>query len=329
MPTAYLNLGSNRGDRRALLAAAVDAIRRRYGSVAVVRTSPVLETPAWGFSGQPFLNMGVALDFLREADVPEPLQLLDTLHAIERETAPDTVHRNQDGTYCDRWLDIDIIHIDGVEMDTPELTLPHPRAALRRFVMEPMQFLCPGWQPYVPEHRKKTAEEMHRDTVEQFRERPKLPLCAVLDNVRSENNIGSVFRTADAFRLHSVILCGISATPPSAAIHKTALGAEDSVDWLHFESTMDAVRHLKAEGWTVCCLEQVHGSVSLDRFSIPAGAKIAIVAGNEISGVDPAVVDAADLCLEIPQEGTKHSLNVAVSTAIALWHCFQQLRIKN
>lgn len=324
--SVYLNLGSNRGNRAELLARAVSSIRELYGAQAIIRTSPVVETPAWGYDGKPFLNMGVALDFHKPADQPAPLKLLDTLQEIERRAAPDNLHRNLDGTYRDRFLDIDIIHIDGVVMETPRLTLPHPRAALRDFVLKPMHFLCPGWQPAAAGSRKKTAADMHRDSVEQFRGKEKLPLCIVLDNVRSENNIGSVFRTADAFCLNSVILCGISATPPSPAIHKTALGAEDSVAWKHFDNTMDAVDFLKDNGWTVCCLEQVHDSIPLDSFYIEPGWKIAIIAGNEISGVDPAVVDAANLCLEIPQAGTKHSLNVAVSSAIALWHCFALLR---
>lgn len=173
---------------------------------------------------------------------------------------------------------------------------------------------------------KKTIWEMERDTVEEYRHKGKLPLVVVLDNVRSLNNIGSVFRTSDAFRVEEICLCGITATPPSPEIHKTALGAEDSVAWRYFPDTLEAVGWLKEEGFTVCALEQVNGSVPLDKFVPSAGAHYAVIAGHEVNGVAQSVVDAADLCLEIPQEGTKHSLNVAVSTAIAIWHFYLALR---
>lgn len=173
---------------------------------------------------------------------------------------------------------------------------------------------------------KKTIFEMGRDTLESYRGRQKLPLVVVLDNVRSLNNIGSIFRTSDAFRVAELWLCGISATPPSVEIHKTALGAEDSVSWRYFPSTLDAVDQLHREGFTVCALEQVNGSVPLNEFHPDTHGRYAIIAGHEVNGVDQAVVDAADLCLEIPQEGTKHSLNVAVSTALAIWHFFIALR---
>lgn len=173
---------------------------------------------------------------------------------------------------------------------------------------------------------KKTIWEMGRDTVEQFRAKEKLPVAVVLDNVRSLNNIGSIFRTSDAFRVAEVVLCGISATPPSPEIHKTALGAEDSVAWRYFADTAEAVTALREEGYTLCALEQVNGSVELDRFEPERTRHYAIVAGHEVNGVDQRVVDLADFCLEIPQEGTKHSLNVAVSTAIAIWHFYLRLR---
>lgn len=173
---------------------------------------------------------------------------------------------------------------------------------------------------------KKTIWEMGRDTVEQFRAKEKLPVAVVLDNVRSLNNIGSIFRTSDAFRVAEVVLCGISATPPSPEIHKTALGAEDSVAWRYFADTAEAVTALCEEGYTLCALEQVNGSVELDRFEPERTRRYAIVAGHEVNGVDQRVVDMADFCLEIPQEGTKHSLNVAVSTAIAIWHFYLRLR---
>lgn len=172
---------------------------------------------------------------------------------------------------------------------------------------------------------KKTIRDLNRDTIEQYRRRQKLPLVVVLDNIRSLNNIGSVFRTSDAFLVDSIMLCGITAVPPSPEIHKTALGAEMSVRWEYFPDTMECVRELHRRGFKVCVLEQVKGSVRLNDFRPVAGEKYAIVAGHEVHGVDPDVVNAADVCLEIPQFGTKHSLNVSVSTGIALWHFFSAL----
>jgi len=173
---------------------------------------------------------------------------------------------------------------------------------------------------------KKTIWEMGRDSIDEYRRKGKIPLVVVLDNVRSLNNIGSIFRTSDAFRVAAIYLCGISATPPSPEIHKTALGAEESVKWRYFPDTMQAIGALKADGFTICALEQVNGSVSLNEFRPETGRRYAIVAGHEVDGVAQQVVDNADLCLEIPQEGTKHSLNVAVSTALAIWHFFLSLR---
>lgn len=172
---------------------------------------------------------------------------------------------------------------------------------------------------------KKTIRDLNRDTIEQYRRRQKLPLVVVLDNIRSLNNIGSVFRTSDAFLVDSIMLCGITAVPPSPEIHKTALGAEMSVRWEYFPDTMECVRELHRRGFKVCVLEQVKESVRLNDFRPVAGEKYAIVAGHEVHGVDPDVVNAADICLEIPQFGTKHSLNVSVSTGIALWHFFSAL----
>lgn len=327
MPTVYLNIGSNRGDSRALVGRAVAAVAAAFPP-AVVRTSHAVVSDSWGYaSDSRFVNIGVALDFPTVGDMPAPADILASLQAIERDIAPDNRHRNDDGTYCDRYIDIDIIDIDGVRMDTPQLTVPHPRAEARSFVMEPMQVLCPGWTPNRAGHLKKTISDMARDTVEQFRAKPKTPIIAVLDNVRSLNNIGSIFRTADAFALTEVILCGISATPPSPQIHKTALGAEESVAWRYFATTAMAVDALRADGWTIACLEQVIGSVSLDNFRPEPGQKIALVCGNEVSGVDAGIVATADVCLEIPQAGTKHSLNVAVSTAVALWHLYSHQMI--
>lgn len=167
--------------------------------------------------------------------------------------------------------------------------------------------------------KKKTIWDLHRVTIEEYKCLDKTPIVVVVDNVRSLNNIGSLFRTVDGFGLQGIILCGISATPPSPEIHKTALGAEDSVDWAYYESTIQAISYLKEEGYTVCCLEQVEGSTMLQDFRRDPSKKYALVIGNEVEGVDPAVVDLCDIFLEIPQNGTKHSLNVSVSAGIAMW----------
>lgn len=172
---------------------------------------------------------------------------------------------------------------------------------------------------------KKTIRDMGRDTIEQFKARKKIPVTVVLDNVRSLNNIGAIFRTCDAFAVEGMALCGVSGTPPSPEIHKTALGAENSVDWRYFATTAEAVDTLRAEGHVIICLEQVKGSVSLNDFRADRGQMYALVAGNEVDGVGQEIVDMADSCIEIPQSGTKHSLNVSVSTAVALWEFYKQL----
>ena len=179
---------------------------------------------------------------------------------------------------------------------------------------------------------------MGRMTVEQFHEAEKLPLVVVLDGVRSLYNVGSVFRTGDAFRIAGVVLCGITATPPNSEIHKTALGAEDSVSWCHFKDTMEAVAWLRSEGYTLLAVEQCEGSTMLQDFrpktkSLPPvgdlkGAKYAFILGNEVKGVQQQVVDACDGCLEIPQFGTKHSMNVSVTAGIIIWHFAQHLLLK-
>lgn len=172
---------------------------------------------------------------------------------------------------------------------------------------------------------KKRIWELGRDSVESYREKKKLPLVLVVDNVRSLNNIGAMFRTADAFLVERMVLCGISSPPPSPEIHKTALGAEETVAWSYYPDTIEAIDTLRAEGYTICCLEQVKGSVELQKFQTAGSGKYAIVVGNEVDGVDQRVVDASDVALEIPQHGTKHSLNVSVSAALSLWHFFLQL----
>ena len=165
--------------------------------------------------------------------------------------------------------------------------------------------------------------ELHRVGVEQYKEVEKLPVTVVLDNVRSEMNVGSVFRTADAFLIERIVLCGITPQPPKSEIHKTALGAELSVSWQYYATTLDAINVLKSEGYTICSIEQVHDSVALQDFVVNNEQKTAIVLGNEVKGVSQQVVDASDLCIEIPQQGTKHSLNISCCAAIVMWHVYQ------
>ena len=167
--------------------------------------------------------------------------------------------------------------------------------------------------------RKLLNIELGRISADRYRSLPPSGLVLVLDNIRSAHNVGSAFRTGDAFRADRVYLCGICATPPSAEIHKVALGAENSVPWEHVDDTLALVKRLQAEGWTVVCAEQTEHAVSLQAFRREAGRRYAVVFGNEVDGVRQDVVDAADLCVEIPQYGTKHSLNVSVSVGIVLW----------
>lgn len=173
--------------------------------------------------------------------------------------------------------------------------------------------------------RKLKVTELRRLTPEAFKESEKTSLIVVLDHVRSLNNVGSVFRTSDAFRVEAVYLCGITACPPNAEIHKTALGAEETVAWEYFKDTPEAVDKLRANGYTVCAIEQAEGSVMLDNLSLDKGKKYAIVLGNEVKGVQQNVVDQCDMCVEIPQYGTKHSLNVSVTAGIVIWDFFQRL----
>ena len=160
---------------------------------------------------------------------------------------------------------------------------------------------------------------MNRLTVEEFHRSEKLPLTVVLDNVRSLNNIGSVFRTSDAFRVEHIALCGITATPPHREIHKTALGAEDSVDWEHSDDIHSVVRQLQDENYTVLAIEQVEGSTMLQTFVPEPDKKYAIIMGNEVKGVKQTVIDMCNGCIEIPQFGTKHSLNVSTTAGIVMW----------
>jgi tRNA G18 (ribose-2'-O)-methylase SpoU len=173
--------------------------------------------------------------------------------------------------------------------------------------------------------RKLNIEELNRISIAEFKEATKIPLVVVLDNVRSCNNIGSIFRTADAFRFEEVILCGITATPPNAEIHKTALGAENSVRWRYFDETLLAVRELKANGYIIFAVEQAENSISLETISLDSDKKYAIILGHEVHGVQQTVIDASDRCIEIPQYGTKHSLNVSVAGGIVMWDFFRKL----
>lgn len=166
---------------------------------------------------------------------------------------------------------------------------------------------------------------MNRISPEEFKQSEKTPLVVVLDNVRSLHNVGSVFRTGDAFLIEAVYLCGITSTPPHAEIHKTALGAEDSVNWKYFEDTHDALKDLKEAGYSVFAIEQAEGSTMLPDFNTQSGIKYAVVLGNEVKGVQQSVVDACDGCIEIPQFGTKHSLNVSVTAGIVIWEFFRKI----
>lgn len=176
--------------------------------------------------------------------------------------------------------------------------------------------------------RKLFNHELGRLSAEEFKEAKKSPLVVVLDNIRSQHNIGSAFRTADSFRVEKIYLCGICATPPTAEIHKSALGAEFSVDWEYYKETIDVVKRLKDEGFTIISVEQAENSTMLDNFQLPENQKIALIYGNEVKGVEQAVVDASDICLEIPQYGTKHSLNVSVSIGITIWKISELLNKK-
>jgi len=161
-------------------------------------------------------------------------------------------------------------------------------------------------------------DDLNRKTTEEFKNASKLPVILVLDNVRSMNNVGSVFRTADAFLVEAIYLCGVTAQPPHREIQKTALGATETVNWKHFESTLEAVNALKAEGYKIYAVEQADKSIMLNKFT-PASGNIALVFGNEVTGVEQAVIDVCDACIEIPQFGTKHSLNISVSAGILVW----------
>ncbi len=174
--------------------------------------------------------------------------------------------------------------------------------------------------------RKLKLEELNRMDQDEFRDSKKIPLVIILDNIRSQHNIGSVFRTADAFRVKMICLCGITATPPHREIHKTALGATDSVSWKYFESSHEAVADLKTQGYRVIAIEQTDTSIPINEVKLNWQEKYAIVLGNEVKGVQQEIIEYADLTVEIPQFGTKHSLNVSVCNGIVVWEFFKQLR---
>ncbi len=167
-------------------------------------------------------------------------------------------------------------------------------------------------------------EELERLTVTQFKESQKFPITIVLDNIRSQHNIGSIFRTADAFRIECIHICGITATPPNREIQKTALGATESVEWSYFSSTLTSINELKAKGYLIVAIEQADGSIDISEFQVDSNQKIALIFGNEVYGVSDEIMNVCDMCLEIPQFGTKHSLNVSVSAGIVIWEVFKK-----
>jgi len=171
--------------------------------------------------------------------------------------------------------------------------------------------------------RKLKTDELNRLSVDQYKSAQKLPLIIVLDNIRSQHNIGSVFRTADAFRCEAVYLCGITATPPNREIHKTALGSTDSVTWKYFSTTLEAIENLRLQHYRICAVEQTDTSIPLDNFTADLNTPIALIFGNEVTGIDEQVLKNIDTCLEIRQFGTKHSLNISVAAGIVIWYFFQ------
>ena len=173
--------------------------------------------------------------------------------------------------------------------------------------------------------RKLKNIELNRISIEEFKERKKTPVIIVLDNIRSQNNTGSVFRTADAFLLEAIFLCGITATPPHREIHNTALGATDSVEWKYFDETSEAVKLLKERNFKIFAVEQALESIALYDFYPSANDKIALIFGNEVKGIEDKVMNIVDACIEIPQFGTKHSLNISISAGIVIWDVFMKI----
>ncbi|MDD4819941.1 MAG: RNA methyltransferase [Flavobacteriales bacterium] len=176
---------------------------------------------------------------------------------------------------------------------------------------------------------KLTSEQLHRPSVDTFKEMEKTPVYVILDNVRSLNNIGSVFRTCDAFGVKKLYLCGITATPPHKDINRTALGATETVEWEHFTSTTDAIKSLKEKNVQILAVEQVQGSTSLESFTPEQGKEYALVFGNEVFGVEQKVVNLCHGALEVPQVGTKHSLNISVCAGVVIWDVFSKIQYHN
>ena len=193
--------------------------------------------------------------------------------------------------------------------------------------MNGKEYLCQRYKKQNRmEHRKLKITELNRISAEEFKKADKLPLVVILDNVRSLHNIGSVFRTSDAFRVECIYLCGITATPPHPEMHKTALGAEFTVDWKYVNNAVEAVDNLRQEGYIVFSIEQAENSIMLENIQLEQGKRYAVVLGNEVKGVQQEVIDHSDGCIEIPQYGTKHSLNVSVTAGIVIWDLFKQLK---
>lgn len=174
-------------------------------------------------------------------------------------------------------------------------------------------------------YRKLQNEELNRISTEEFKQAAKLPVVIILDNIRSQNNVGSVFRTSDAFRIEKIYLCGITSTPENREVHKTALGAEDAVEWEYVKETRDVVEKLKAEGYRIFSIEQAENTTSLEDLSIGLDGKYALVFGNEVKGVQQDIIDRSHACVEIPQFGTKHSFNISVTVGIVLWQIVRPL----
>jgi 23S rRNA (guanosine2251-2'-O)-methyltransferase len=178
-------------------------------------------------------------------------------------------------------------------------------------------------------NRKLKNEELNRISVDEFKSATKTPILIVLDNIRSLNNIGSVFRTADAFLIEAVYLCGITAQPPHREIQKTALGATETVEWKHFESTIEAIKELKSSNYKIASIEQTENSTMLNDFGFKQNEKLAVIFGNEVKGVEQEAIDLSDAVIEIPQYGTKHSLNISVSAGVVIWDLYQKINAEN
>ena len=179
------------------------------------------------------------------------------------------------------------------------------------------------------DHKKLKLDELNRASVEEFKEQQKLPIAVVLDNVRSMHNIGSIFRTSDGFAVEQVCLCGITAQPPHREIEKTALGATQSVNWKYFETPLQAIEQLRLDGYRIIAIEQAENSIMLNDFTPFTDEKYALIFGNEVNGVSDEVMQIADICIEIPQFGTKHSFNIVVSAGIVLWDFYSKMVISS